>query len=259
MLNPVDYPLLILVVSLPAFWLSAMLGARFRERRRDPKEEGRDFSTFVIGAALTLLALIIGFAFSMAVGRYDQRKNIEAQEAMAIKTEYVRASLLPPADCARVRALLKSYLDLRLACYESRDELQLRQLSAKIEEVQSDLWSAVATPATAQMGPVTGLILGGMNDVMSWQGYSRAAFLNRIPLGAWFLMVTISVFCNFLIGWGFSTFKHRRVSFLMLPLALSISLFFIADIDSPQHGLIRIAPRNLESLAQSLDSGPFKK
>jgi hypothetical protein len=29
----------------------------------------------VIGASVTLLALIIGFSFSMAVSRYDHRKN----------------------------------------------------------------------------------------------------------------------------------------------------------------------------------------
>jgi hypothetical protein len=43
---------------------------------------------------LTLLALIIGFSFSMAVSRYDQRKSYEEAEANAIGTEYARADLL---------------------------------------------------------------------------------------------------------------------------------------------------------------------
>jgi hypothetical protein len=62
----------------------------------------------VLGATLTLLSLIVGFSFSMAVGRYDQRKNLEEEEANAIGTEYARAELLPAAAAARVRALLKS-------------------------------------------------------------------------------------------------------------------------------------------------------
>jgi hypothetical protein len=37
-----------------------------------------------------------------------------------------------------------------------------------------------------------------------------------------------------------------------LPLAVSISFFLIADIDSPRAGVIRIQPQNLYVLAESL-------
>jgi hypothetical protein len=57
-------------------------------------------------AVVTLLGLIIGFSFSMAVSRYDQRKNLEEAEANAIGTEYQHASLLPATDVVRVRDLL---------------------------------------------------------------------------------------------------------------------------------------------------------
>ena len=57
------------------------------------------------------MGLLIGFTFSMAVSRYDQRKNHEEAEANAIGTEYVRADLLPIADAARARDLLRNYLD----------------------------------------------------------------------------------------------------------------------------------------------------
>jgi hypothetical protein len=39
---------------------------------------------------------------------------------------------------------------------------------------------------------------------------------------------------------------------LILPIALAISFFLIADIDSPRNGVIRVYPQNLESLADSL-------
>jgi len=62
-------------------------------------------------AILTLLALTVGFSFSMAVSRYDLRKNYEEAEANAIGTEYVRADLLPAEDVARVRDLIRKWLD----------------------------------------------------------------------------------------------------------------------------------------------------
>jgi hypothetical protein len=74
----------------------------------------RDDFGLILAATLTLLALIIGFSFSMATARYDQRKNYEEQEANAIGTEYVRADLLSPVEAAKVRSLLGSYLDQRV-------------------------------------------------------------------------------------------------------------------------------------------------
>src|SRR5580704_9333944 len=127
--NPLDYPLLILVLTFFAFWISAWGGAYLRKRQRNPEkaDDHEDFA-LLLGSTLTLLALIIGFTFSMAVNRYDQRKDYEEQEANAIGTEYVRADVLPAADAARVRAMLMIYLNQRMLYYKTRDEDQVRQI-----------------------------------------------------------------------------------------------------------------------------------
>ena len=103
MYNPTQYPLLLFVLSFIALWLSARIGWSFRRRQGTLDEELREDFGFILAATLTLLGLIIGFSFSMATSRYDQRKNYEEAEANAIGTEYVRADLLPAADAARVR------------------------------------------------------------------------------------------------------------------------------------------------------------
>src|SRR6516225_4421040 len=95
MFNFLDYPLLIFAVFLLTFWVAAWIGASIRQRKQEQGEEDRDEFMFVLGGTLTLLGLIIGFTFSMAISRYDQRKDYEEQEANAIGTEYVRADLLP--------------------------------------------------------------------------------------------------------------------------------------------------------------------
>ena len=70
------------------------------------------------------------------------------------------------------------------------------------------------------------------------------------PRSAWVLMAAIAIGCNVLIGYG----AHRtdRRIFLIVPIAVSIAFFLIADIDSPRRGTIRVAPQNLLSLSQSL-------
>jgi hypothetical protein len=248
--NPFNHPFLVLVISLPALWISGRIGAAFKERQRDRENDGNDDFDILLGAILTLLALVIGFTLSMAVSRYDQRKNLEEQEANAIGTEYVRAHLLPTADATRVRVLLKSYLDERILFYKSPNGEPLRQINAETARLQTQMWSAVETPAAAQPTPVAALVLAGMNDVLNSQGYTQAAWWNRIPVAAWTLLIAISIFCNILIGYRAP--GRSRFLFLILPIALSISLFLIADIDSPRRGVIRVRPQNLESLAESL-------
>jgi hypothetical protein len=198
------------------------------------------------------LGLIIGFTFSMAVSRYDLRKNYEEEEADAIGTEYVRAGLLPAADAVKVRTMLTDYLDQRILNYTSRDSQQLRQIDVQTTRLQTEMWSVVARAATLQPTPLMALAVSGMNDVLNSQGYTQAAWWNRVPIAAWSLLITISIFCNLLIGYG----AHGRSAllFLILPIALSIAFFLIADIDSPRGGIIRVLPQNLHSLAGSLHS-----
>ena len=92
----VDFPFILFAVSLVTLWLSAQVGDFLRKTVRPLKEEEEreDFGT-VLSAALTLLALILAFSFSMAITRYDLRKNYEEAEANAIGTAYARADLLP--------------------------------------------------------------------------------------------------------------------------------------------------------------------
>ncbi len=247
----VDYPLVFAVLSLIVLWLSAQLGVLVH-RRWILKDGDREYFGMVQAATLTLLGLIIGFSFSMATSRYDLRKHYEEEEANAIGTEYVRAGLLPAADVASLRAQLKQYLDLRILFYTTRDELRLRQINADTARLQGEMWSAVQGPALAQPSPVITLAVSGMNDVLNSQGYTQAAWWNRIPRSAWGLMIAIAICCNVLVGYGVRGAEPKTGLLLVLPVVVSIALLLIADIDSPRGGLIRVAPQNLISLSQSL-------
>jgi hypothetical protein len=247
----VSQPGFVLVITFTTMWLSANLGALYGQRMHPLEDEKReDFGT-VLAATLTLLGLLIGFTFSMAISRYDLRKNYEEAEADAIGTEYVRVDVLPAADAGKAKDLLKRYLDQRILFYENRDRDELEKINATTAQLQNDLWSTVRGPSEAQPNPITALVMSGMNDVLNSQGYTTAAWLNRIPIAAWLLMRVIAVGANFLIGYG----ERRRDTLLLLivPLAVSLSFFLIADIDSPRNGLISVRPQNLIILSHSLN------
>ncbi len=245
-----DHPLILFVVTVVLLWIAGKIGTLFRTASAKSERTDEEDLGLILGATLTLLALIIGFTFAMAVGRYDQRKNYEEQEANAIGTEYVRLDVLPAADAAKARAFLRDYLDQRIIYYTSRNVGRLRQAQAETARLQANLWSAVVPAATSPPGPITAFVLSGMNDVLNSEGYTEAAWRNRVPLAAWVLMIAIAVFCNLLLGYRART--RSSILFFILPVVLSISFFLIADIDSPRWGVIHVQAQNLERLAESL-------
>jgi hypothetical protein len=245
-----NYPRIVLVVSFLLFWGAALLGAYFRKHAQPLDPDTRDDFGTVQAAILTLLGLLIGFTFSMAVNRYDQRKNYEEAEANAIGTEFLRVELLPPNDAEKLQQMLRAYLKQRMLFYTTRDSQQRPEIDTRTASLQNDLWSGVRDRVAAQPTPPLALVVSGMNDVLNSQGYTQAAWWYRIPAQAWNLMALIAFACNLLIGYG----ARRSHPFLLLivPLAVSISFFLIADIDSPIGGLIQVRPQNLMSLDASL-------
>lgn len=252
MVRLTNFPVIVLVVSFILLWLSGWMGTSFRKKKHLQDDAAGADAGLVLGATLTILGLIIGFTFSMAISRYEQRKNYEEAEANAIGTEYVRADLLPAAEAQRVRALLASYTDERIVFYTTRDKQKLSRANADTAQLQTELWATVAKPAAAEQTPIAALVVSGMNDVLNSQGYTQAAWWNRIPPSAWFLMFMIGICCNMLIGYCVRRTGMEVTVFLVLTLVVSISFFLIADIDSPRGGIIRVEPQNLISLSQSL-------
>src|ERR1700739_270508 len=126
-----DRPLLVFGISLVALWLCAQLGAALRRRQEAQGGRAPETFTVILTATLTLLGLIIGFTFSMAVSRYDLRKSREAEEANAIGTEYVRVGMLRAAGGAALRPRLNRYIDLRVRFYNTRDDRDLAEINAE--------------------------------------------------------------------------------------------------------------------------------
>jgi hypothetical protein len=246
-----DSPLLVFICSMLLLSAAAWIGGFVVRADRQLSDESRENFAVVLAASLTLLGLIVGFSFSMAVSRYDQRKNYEEAEANAIGTEYLRLDLLPADAASAARALLRAYTEQRISFYTTRTASGLAQVDKDTLRLQRQLWMAVRSPALSQPDALKGLAVAGMNDVLNSQGYTQAAWWNRIPPAAWAMMVLIAVLCNAMVGYSGGRGRPRSGALLILPLIVSISLFLIADIDSPRGGIIHVAPQNLISLEES--------
>ena len=226
-----------------------MVLSRYRTKDTETSEDLGVIQT----ATLTLLALIIGFTFSMAIDRHDNRETLEEGEANAIGTEYLRTDLLPANASARTKDLLNQYLEQRILFYSRQNKEKIQEIQQKTDALQNALWNEILPVVRSQPTPNMALVLSGMNDVLNSQGYVQAAWWNRIPYPAWALMAAIALCANILVGFGARNFKKNVGLFMIFPFVTSVSFFLIADIDSPRGGVIRIEPRNLITLKQNLN------
>jgi len=250
MMHIIDHPSVILLGSIGVLCVCSSIGALMRRRLGSLTTELREDFGVVVAASLTLLGLIIGYTFSMAISRYDQRKNYEEAEANAIGTEYLRADFLPAADADAVRSLLKKYAQQRIRFYEASGQDEHRASADETARLQGQMWNAIKRPGPASPAPpMLALIVAGMNDVINAQGYTQAAWLNRIPVPAWLLMLLIAMLCNFMVGYVARSGGIARLTLVVLPFVVAVSFFLIADIDSPGGGIIRVVPQNLRLLA----------
>jgi hypothetical protein len=247
----IDNPFTVFFLLFFAQWGAANLGDFLRRTLRPLRQNERtDFDT-VLTATLTLLALIIGFSFSIAVNDYIQRKNNEAAEASAIGTAYVRADLLPGDDGAKVRGLLSRYVALRILFYRG-DVTESNANATEMHKLQAELWSSVLHAANTQPTPVTALVVVGMNDVLNSEGFAQAAWQYRIPAAAWMLMGLMAIVSNLLLG--YRERSARSLVLVVFPLIAAIAFFLIADIDSTTKGIIRVVPLNLIAVSQSMQA-----
>ncbi|SPB13569.1 hypothetical protein NOV72_00833 [Caballeronia novacaledonica] len=249
----VDHPDVLFVVLLLVFIAAVLFGAFVLRRIAPlPVDERDDFSV-VQTATLTLLALLIGFSLSMAVNRYDQRKNLEEGEANAIGTEYARADLTVARMSAPMKAALVRYVRLRLADFRTRDRAELTRINRDTANAQSELWKMATQVGKDMPTPIGALVVAGMNDVLNSQDYSEAARKNRIPIGAWILMLVIALCGCAVQGYGAKGKLRRGLLVLILPVTVALSLALIADIDSPRGGIIHVDPVNLARLIRALE------
>ena len=243
-----DSPSGVFIVSFVVLWLSGYLGHFLRGRVRVLQGEKRDDLGVALTATLTLLGLLIGFTFAMAISRYDLRKACEENETNAIGTEFLRADVLPAPDAGQLRTLLKAYLEKRVSFYVTRDRSQLTQIAQERARLQMTMWALVRATPERPANPGTALAMAGMNDVINTQRLTAAAWHNRIPVSAWLLMTAIGICCSLLFG--YRVHKRDWRMFLAMPVAVGIAFLMIADIDSPRAGAVQVAPENLETLRQ---------
>jgi hypothetical protein len=89
-----------------------------------------------------------------------------------------------------------------------------------------------------------------MSDVINSQGYTLAAWRDRLLIEVWTLLFLVAATCNFLIGFGAERLSPATQA--ILPMTAALAFILIADVEGPRNGLVQVQPVNLRDAAEAM-------
>jgi FtsH-binding integral membrane protein len=198
----------------------------------------KTLSDVISNNILGLLALLLGFSFSMAVNRYDVRRVIAVTEANAIGTAYIRSSLINFDEPEQVKTLFKKYADLRIEIYKS---MKPNEVIEKLNNVQDDILGKFRKVARKERGELESAYLESLNEMFDVANSRNFALFKMLPPSFYILILIIGATAIGLINFdrGFDQDKsHWRATLFIV---LFVVVFtFIFDLDHYRGGLIQL-------------------
>lgn len=242
--------LAMLVASVFGEWLHR----RAAKAGKDDDDKGGS-EGYIVSATLGLLALLMGFTFSLAVDRFETRRALVLEEANAIGTTYLRTQMLEPVDRARISKMLVDYTDNRLALSKAPRD-QIAPLLARNDQLLTDLWTATLAAWPSIKGfDFSSSYLETMNNMIDLDASRKAARQVRVPSTVFFVLFFYVITSAGVLGYA-GAGKEGRGATVFLFLLIGVSLMLTLDIDRPASGRVRESQAPMEALRATLASQP---
>lgn len=254
-----DLAALLDLVPLPAipavmvalFFVAAELG--FRYHRRFGGAGGADDESQVLSTALLVLALLLGFTFSMALSRYDERRQLVVQEANDIGTAWLRAGLVPAPQGPALQAALVDYAQVRVSSPLPHETERLARAAA----LRNRVWSLAASAQGQLDGARAASLVSAVNAVLDTGTQREKAVAARVPGEVILLLVIFAAVACFLLGYVLDAHgHHHRLASGILFLLMSLTIMLILDLDRPVDGAILVDQSAMTALVASLAPVP---
>jgi hypothetical protein len=212
---------------------------RLLRRFADGPEHGGADEAYILSATLGLLALLVGFTFSLALDRFDTRRSLVVTEANALGTTYLRTDLLKAP--ASLRADLRAYAQQRVVFGLASGAAQ-QEAMVKADRLQSVVWrDAIAATEPLQGSSVTRMLLDPLNEAIDTAARRKAALAARLPTSVLMALGVYSLIAAGMLGYTVAAAgaRHRVASILMFML-LALAITLILDLDRPRSGEIQV-------------------
>jgi len=234
------------------------LGRRRWENRRTGAADDGETEThegYIVSAVLGLLALLMGFTFSLAVDRFDARRELVREEANAIGVAYLRAQLLDEPYRDRTRQLLSRYLDNRIALAKARPGHN-KPLLVRNDALMAALWSTTveAFPSIREYD-WSSAYLDTINRLTELDTSRKVARLARVPTVVFEVLIVYMITSAFVLGYVLRGRLGHVAAGALLAL-FTVALVLILDIDRPIGGGIDESQRPMEMIQLQMAAAP---
>ncbi len=219
-----------------------------------PADTKSQIST-VEAAVLGVLALLLGFTMSMAVSRFDVRRQLLLDEANAIRTSSLRAQLLPAPEGPEIAGLLRQYVSVRVQYGTAGNDLaRLDSLKTQAAHLQKEFWTRAVTYAKREPNEVkAGSLLQSLNRAIDLEAARWMALQNRVPDSVIYVNAVVSLLAVLLVGYTFGLNGPRNIlSMCVLALSITLVLAVIIDLDRPRSGFVRSSQQPMIDLLNQL-------
>ncbi|QTH62748.1 hypothetical protein J1N51_08135 [Psychrosphaera ytuae] len=213
---------------------------RYVQRRTT--DEVKSLTGSIQGSILGLLALLLGFTFSMSMQKYDARTQALIEEAATIQQAQIGASLLPTKQQDEIRSLLSQYIETKqeLAHISVIEHTQRQSQLKQVREIQYQLWQL---SNDTQLAPE-------IRSIIRADFKRDAQINNHVPDIVLYLLFFVFVTAVTILGYsaGLSG-KRLTVPIALVSILITLIVYIIIDLDRPKRGLIKTELTPLMSIS----------
>jgi hypothetical protein len=205
--------------------------------------QGRHGIGVADGVVFSLTALLLGFAFSGATSRFDQRRQLIADEVNASGTVWQRIDTLGTDAQGEIRDSFRRYVDELIAWYAgARGAADALREPPSVTSAQNDLWSrSVAACLTAQGEKARMLLLPSLNEMFGAVEKERMARRSHPPRVIYMMLVVAGMASALFAGYALAGGPNRPwVYMLGVATAIALAVFIILQLEFPRLGLVGV-------------------
>jgi len=253
-LSSIGLALVVASIIFGATGLGICIGRAAARRKGGLKEPLGVMQAALVG----LVALLLAFGLTMAVGRYEARRNAVVLEANAIGTTYLRAQTLGEPMRTDSLDLLTRYADARIALSESvPDSARFQAASNASVDIQNRLWSLAGDALSkAPTASAPRLYVETLNEMIDAHTSRIAALDNRIPAPVLWLQILASALALGVLGMFLASHDRGVLMALLAAGLVTVMLLVIFDLDRPHRGMITIPDGPIVAVRESMNAPP---
>jgi len=251
---------LLFVLTVVFMLLMLESGYRFGLRAQEKPSKAQIAQVrALMGATLGLLAFMLAFAFSNAQTHFENRVQLQIDEAVVAKSTFMRADLAGEPLRTRARELLLDYIDGRVELNSMIGQGRVGAvfpLMRRAEEIQLKLWSLgmkdrLRVDNEIGGAPKSDEFMTSVLSLMEMHTYrAQAALVNRLPVIIWLTLYFTAVMSMIVVGYqaGLSA-KRSPIATYSLALAFAAVMMLIMDLDRPLQSLFQLDKTVMTQLA----------